>query len=812
VGDDGGLPENETVVTVGNVASSAGVTTAALVDTEAFVQAGEPANVEVEVAGGGTISASISAEALSLVGGNAVVLVTAINVSLLASFQAPRQEGQDESEVTRLASQPVSIRLVNEDGEEISIADLTEPIEVSLSVPNKTEDMVCGWFDEETNDWRTDNIELVDGSGDNFICATTHLTIFGAIVEGIVGTLKCSNADLLSEKGIRSLADDDGWSRRPGAVMFWILIAIEVSLMMYIGQRSAIQRATRGWDDEYLLTASAAFDKKLEHEAESLLKRGKTLGTLGAWEDAKPIYTLSGMTDYLTTLTAQMAVASQQGINTEDLGAILKGGMTKKLLEQLEKSSKHVWEPEEEDERDDLQRGQSQASSSNSSKRGQGKRSQSALVSRHHTRAALASMMNLQNVPVLKDVSKDTRYAMNNFMEMTFLERLRVLFYSGNAWISLGQFSFTVPPTFRTLMLSMRVHGSLLCSAFFFTATGAPTKEIDECSPVGFWQNVGRNIVVSTFAILVGSIPFAIMSTAAYRSFVYKESWDTETKRRYLRNMRIHGRLLWCIGVVYVAFCTFFVAIFLANVGKGATMDWITTATFDLFMTIVVNPLAQAFLLALMLSLSTAIRPKQVEEQIEELQQTFKHLIDEDAPLEQLAHSSSQGAADEALRAIAQDEDRKASSAWMPRGAGDAEMLPGMLPDEAATQVPAQVEGEHSPPAFVMPATLPALEQMSPPPSAPAELPPLPPVAGEGVKRETRGFAPDLDDIPEAAEAAMRSPGAVNDKAVVAPEDSTDPYASLPEPRRGLHPALVFDRLARQTGGSASVELFVDIE
>eukprot|EP00971_Amphidinium_carterae_P048964 964821-Amphidinium_carterae.2 len=43
--------------------------------------------------------------------------------------------------------------------------------------------MVCGWFDEETNDWRTDNIELVDGSGDNFICATTHLTIFGAIVE-----------------------------------------------------------------------------------------------------------------------------------------------------------------------------------------------------------------------------------------------------------------------------------------------------------------------------------------------------------------------------------------------------------------------------------------------------------------------------------------------------------------------------------------------------------------------------------------------------------------------------------------------------
>eukprot|EP00971_Amphidinium_carterae_P210237 4171201-Amphidinium_carterae.1 len=185
VTDAGGLAENETMATVDNIVSSAGVTTAAVVDTAALVASGEPAKVAVEVAGGGTISASISSEALAQVGGNAVVLVTAINESLLASFQQPAEEGQAEEEVTTLVSQPVSIRLVNEDGEEVSIADLTEPIEVSLSVPNKTDDMVCGWFDEDTGLWRTDNIELLDGSGDNFICGTTHLTIFGAIIEAV---------------------------------------------------------------------------------------------------------------------------------------------------------------------------------------------------------------------------------------------------------------------------------------------------------------------------------------------------------------------------------------------------------------------------------------------------------------------------------------------------------------------------------------------------------------------------------------------------------------------------------------------------
>eukprot|EP00971_Amphidinium_carterae_P136884 2712313-Amphidinium_carterae.1 len=40
---------------------------------------------------------------------------------------------------------------------------------------------------------------------------------------------------------------------------------------------------------------------------------------------------------------------------------------------------------------------------------------------------------------------------------------------------------------------------------------GAPGKDADpRCSPVGFWQNVGRNIVISMFAVL----PLAVTQPA----------------------------------------------------------------------------------------------------------------------------------------------------------------------------------------------------------------------------------------------------------------------------------------------------------
>jgi len=775
------------MATVDNIVSSAGVTTAAVVDTAALVASGEPAKVAVEVAGGGTISASISSEALAQVGGNAVVLVTAINESLLASFQQPAEEGQAEEEVTTLVSQPVSIRLVNEDGEEVSIADLTEPIEVSLSVPNKTDDMVCGWFDEDTGLWRTDNIELLDGSGDNFICGTTHLTIFGAIIEGVLGAIACSNADLLTPKGLSRLADDVWWYQ-PGAILFWVLVAGELTLMFYIGHRSAVQRALRGWSDEHLLTASAAFDKSVGKEAESLLKKNKTRGSLGSVGEVgakkKPIYTPGGLADFLTLRIARMAVAAQQGLNQQDLGAILKGGMTKRVLDTLQKSKGDVWEPEAEQPAGFLQRLGTRRLSNDTGGHHGSLLSRSTTkkmnMTKQQTRAALQTMLDLKQLPVVKDVGAETKMTLSNFMEMSFFRRTMVLFNAANAWVSLGQFSFTVPPTFRTLLLSMRVHGSLFCSAFFFSASGAPGKDADpRCSPVGFWQNVGRNIVISMFAVIVGSVPFAIMSAAAYRSFVYKEHWDEVTKQKYLKKMRMQGRALWCIGVFYVSFCTLFVATFLANVGEGATVDWLTTATTDLILSIIVEPLIKALAFAVLLSFATTLRPKQVREQIDDLQTTFAQLIDEskeeDTDHEDKDADPQGRAPSPELRAPAQYGGPLPLPP--PPTSGYSNMrLPGMAADGMG-------EGDEVP-NFVR------AEVVLPPPIAalPA-LPPLPPLDVLGNISTTRKMQrpPVLAPPPPASEFwALRSPMGTSGQAAVAPMDldhDDDDEDETPGPR-----------------------------
>eukprot|EP00971_Amphidinium_carterae_P244982 4864160-Amphidinium_carterae.1 len=251
------------------------------------------------------------------------------------------QDGPPVEQQTTLASMPVSIKLVDEEGNTISIADLTDPIEVTLVVENRTEDMVCGWFDEETQEWRTDGVELIDG-GDAFICASTHLTVFGAVIKGAFGALLCSNADLMTSKGLSKLGKGDWWYR-PGAVLFWLLVSLEVGAMFYIGCRSQAQRTERGWDDEHLLTASTAFDNKSGMEAKKALQKSQTLqssrlernGTVGTTVTEKPpVMTVEGVTHRITTFVARLAIAGQQHVHQQDLAALLKGGVNYERLKQ----------------------------------------------------------------------------------------------------------------------------------------------------------------------------------------------------------------------------------------------------------------------------------------------------------------------------------------------------------------------------------------------------------------------------------------------------------------------------------------------
>jgi len=279
----------------------------------------------------------------------------------------------------------------------------------------------------------------------------------------------------------------------------------------------------------------------------------------------------------------------------------------------------------------------------------------------------------LSRVPVVKDVSKSTRATLADFMQAGFCYRVWVLFNAGNAWISLGQFSFTVPPTTRALLLALRVHSSLFASAFFLSSTGAPSNDNDElCSPTNFWENVGRNIMIGFFSILVGSVPFAIMSYFAYRKFVYKESWDMETKRRYIKKMKRNAQVLWCIGACYCFFCAFFLMVFLANVGKGSELDWFTTAATDLMMSIVLEPFLKAVALVFLLDLLMHLRHDTVAAQLHELEETYEKLMDD----EEDENATKKSDIQRRLDAIDQQSDSPRS----PHQVADAAWIPQELP------------------------------------------------------------------------------------------------------------------------------------
>ena len=57
--------------------------------------------------------------------------------------------------------------------------------------------LVCGYYREEKESWWKEGCELRDIDAVGAVCACTHLTVFSALLSGLVKELMCSNLDLL---------------------------------------------------------------------------------------------------------------------------------------------------------------------------------------------------------------------------------------------------------------------------------------------------------------------------------------------------------------------------------------------------------------------------------------------------------------------------------------------------------------------------------------------------------------------------------------------------------------------------------------
>jgi len=88
---------------------------------------------------------------------------------------------------------------------------------------------------------------------------------------------------------------------------------------------------------------------------------------------------------------------------------------------------------------------------------------------------------------------------------------------------------------------------------------------------------------------------------------------DATVRRRQLLRWRIQDTLFWVVGVVWIVFCTLFIATFLSNVAPPDRDLWMTAFAFSIFRTFALQPLEFGALLALVVWSCLRCAPRYIE-------------------------------------------------------------------------------------------------------------------------------------------------------------------------------------------------------
>jgi len=496
--------------------------------------------VSMEVEGTG-VSVTLSVAALEEVGVEAVSVVTVMNESSITAFKAADVE-------TELLASPVNVRLVDLEGNEISVRDLVNPIEIVLNA-TRTQQSACAYWDEVESRWIVDELDFAEAADDTaFICVSSHLTIFGAVLKGFLDSLACSNAHVLTADGVASLGDGD-WASGAGSIFLILLIIVEFIIVGVLTYLTRKQCAEREWEDELLFTEDEALTQK-KGIKESLLE----------------------MLDFInpraiTTLCARHTLAYEQSVDSGDLKTIL----------QMQPSAQRARTKALADDDEDIHSPQT---------------GKSAGMDSAYARAAIVDHV------VINGGTEAVEPTVEAFFRFSFRTRVWILFLAVNAWFSLQHFSFSLPSSARGWLLICRMQGSLFVNALYFSA-GAQDKNADpECDTGDIWRKLGQVIGISIVSFIIGSFPYILLLQLSVKELVYDDGLDDGQRRWHLIRMKLRGWISWLLAVGYWFFCTFFLFCFLANVAKGSQGEWVGSAIIDLTLSILLVPLGLAFVLA----------------------------------------------------------------------------------------------------------------------------------------------------------------------------------------------------------------------
>jgi len=178
---------------------------------------------------------------------------------------------------------------------------------------------------------------------------------------------------------------------------------------------------------------------------------------------------------------------------------------------------------------------------------------------------------------------------------------IKLLFLSLHPWTKTKHFSIRIPRSIRMMLLTVQFITALAASVVFFTFSGSasPIDSPDECKTQGFWDQLGRDILVSMISSLFSSGVPMLMKVLHTRKFVHVQKEGSPKWYAVLFVWRFLDVLLWVMMVGWVVLCAIIIMIFLASSTPMDGSHWLATATLALLQWLLLTPLIFSAILAL---------------------------------------------------------------------------------------------------------------------------------------------------------------------------------------------------------------------
>ncbi|CAE7554155.1 rngB [Symbiodinium sp. CCMP2592] len=519
------------------------------------------------------VPSEVVAQAAASVGGSGLVLLS-ISVGsseLRGGFDGTNEAAQGggvagDGPSLVSGSRPVSIAFRKPDGQRIPMPSLAQPIEIRL--PGASEEAQCAFWDEETSAWSSKGLLRLAHEDGELICQTSHLTVFGAVLDVLLQVIRCSTASqVLSAEGFANFGKGT-WTGRSPTVIAFIAVFVFVLLLLYALRLDAKRALSREEVEAALLVeleedTPHEFDDSDDQEPEvKQAHRPNICQRAAAWMLSRFMWFLSQI--------FEMPDAN-----------MLEELMNAKVV-TINRCISSIYAYKSHADRQSIRASETAV--------GHARMRPSNVAGVSVTVVDFVRM----DMATTKENSKTS--AVKEFLQSYWCKRVVLLMRAMHPWITMQYVSLFRSHVVRASLITLKLVSTGAANALFFAASAVSADSEKDCGPPEtFGERLLRAGVVGILSACMGDLLILLLAAVQWRQVIVRH-WTEETKERQLRSWRCRRCFFWLLWTLDTGMSILYIFGFLANVSEKDASKWLESTGISLLQDLLLKPLYMALL------------------------------------------------------------------------------------------------------------------------------------------------------------------------------------------------------------------------